>query len=745
MQQPTGYIGTPQSRVDGRAKVTGEAKYAAEFDAPDLAYGIVVTSAIAKGRIKSVDTSAALAVAGVLQVFTHENRAKTAWFDRNFRDETAPPGSPFRPLYDDRVIYSAQPIALVVAEEFEIAAYAASLVRVEYETETHMTDLDVKRHEAYVPPRKRSNVKPPPSPRGDAEGAFAQAPLKVHAEYRVAIEHHNPMETHASTVVYEQDGTLTIHDKTQGAQNSQSYVSSVFGLSSSQVRVVTPFVGGAFGSGLRPQYQLFLAVMAALELKRSVRVVLTRDQMFTFGYRPLTIQTISLGANPDGKLVSLMHDAVQTTSTFEDYQEVVVNWSNLLYHCDNVKLTYKLAQVDTYTPIDMRAPGAALGVTAIETAMDELAYATGIDPIELRLRNYAETDEADNKSFTSKELRACYQLGAERFGWARRSPEPRSMRDGRELVGWGMASGVWEAVMQKTAARAVLTRDGKLEVASATTDIGTGTYTILTQIAAETLGLRMEDVTTKIGDSDLPKSPVEGGSWTAASAGSAVQKACLSVRETLFKHARQMDESPLANASIEQVMFADGRICLMNDPSAAVTFAEAMQASGVDKVEAEENASPGLLASMRYSGYSHSAIFAEVKVDEELGIIRVTRIVNAVAAGTILNPKTARSQILGGVVFGIGMALEEESLLDHNLGRFMNHNLAEYHVPVNADVFDIDVIFVLEHEDKLNSLGVKGLGEIGVVGTAAAIGNAIYHATGKRIREYPITIDKLLG
>ncbi|MFC4172114.1 xanthine dehydrogenase family protein molybdopterin-binding subunit [Microvirga sp. GCM10011540] len=745
MQQPTGYIGTPQSRVDGRAKVTGEAKYAAEFDAPDLAYGIVVTSAIAKGRIKSVDTSAALAVAGVLQVFTHENRAKTAWFDRNFRDETAPPGSPFRPLYDDRVIYSAQPIALVVAEEFEIAAYAASLVRVEYETETHMTDLDVKRHEAYVPPRKRSNVKPPPSPRGDAEGAFAQAPLKVHAEYRVAIEHHNPMETHASTVVYEQDGTLTIHDKTQGAQNSQSYVSSVFGLSSSQVRVVTPFVGGAFGSGLRPQYQLFLAVMAALELKRSVRVVLTRDQMFTFGYRPLTIQTISLGANPDGKLVSLMHDAVQTTSTFEDYQEVVVNWSNLLYHCDNVKLTYKLAQVDTYTPIDMRAPGAALGVTAIETAMDELAYAAGIDPIELRLRNYAETDEADNKSFTSKELRACYQLGAERFGWARRSPEPRSMRDGRELVGWGMASGVWEAVMQKTAARVVLTRDGKLEVASATTDIGTGTYTILTQIAAETLGLRMEDVTTKIGDSDLPKSPVEGGSWTAASAGSAVQKACLSVRETLFKHARQMDESPLANASIEQVMFADGRICLMNDPSAGVTFAEAMQAGGADKVEAEENASPGLLASMRYSGYSHSAIFAEVKVDEELGIIRVTRIVNAVAAGTILNPKTARSQILGGVVFGIGMALEEESLLDHNLGRFMNHNLAEYHVPVNADVFDIDVIFVLEHEDKLNSLGVKGLGEIGVVGTAAAIGNAIYHATGKRIREYPITIDKLLG
>ncbi|UVF20450.1 xanthine dehydrogenase family protein molybdopterin-binding subunit [Microvirga terrae] len=745
MQQANAYIGTPQNRVDGRAKVTGEAKYAAEFDAPDLAYGIVVSGAIAKGRIASIDTSAALAVPGVLQVFTHENRPRTAWFDHKFRDETAPPGSPFRPLYDDKVIYSGQPVALVIAESFELAAHAASLVRVAYETDAHMTDLDLRRSEAYVPPKKRSGVKAPPSPRGDAEDAFAQAPVKVHAEYRVAIEHHNPMEPHASTVVYGDDGSLTIHDKTQGAQNSQSYVSSVFGLSSDQVRVVSPFIGGAFGSGLRPQYQLFLAVMAALELKRSVRVVLTRDQMFTFGYRPLTIQTVSLGANPDGKLVSIMHDAIQTTSTFEDYQEVVVNWANLLYHCDNVKLTYKLAQVDTYTPIDMRAPGAAIGVAAIETAMDELAYAAGIDPIELRLRNYAEVDEADKKTFTSKELRACYQVGAERFGWAKRNPEPRSMREGRELVGWGMATGVWEAIMQKTAARAVLTLDGTLEVATATTDIGTGTYTILTQIAAETLGLPMAAVTAKIGDSSLPKSPVQGGSWTAASSGSAVQKACQTIREQLFKHARQMDDSPLANSSLEQVTFADGRIQLMSDPTAFVTFAQAMQAGGVDRIEAEEKASPGMLTNMRYSGYSHSAIFAEVRVDEELGTIRVTRIVNAVAAGTILNPKTARSQIMGGVVFGIGMALEEESMLDHDLGRFMNHNLAEYHVPVNADIHEIDVIFVSEHEEKLNPLGIKGVGEIGVVGTAAAIGNAIFHATGKRVREYPITIDKLLG
>ncbi|WP_201840186.1 xanthine dehydrogenase family protein molybdopterin-binding subunit [Microvirga zambiensis] len=744
MQLSKGLIGTPQNRVDGRAKVTGQAQYAAEFDTPDLAFGVVISSSIAKGRIASIEAEAALAVPGVLDVITHKNRPRTAWLDRSFRDEVAPPGSPFRPLYDEEIKYSGQPVALVVAEDFETAVYAASLVDIAYEVETHMTDLDIARREAYVPPKKRGGVKPPPSPTGDAEGAFAQAPVKVHGEYRIAVEHHNPMEMQASTVVYGQDGTLTIHDKTQGAQNSQGYVANVFGLSKDKVRVISPFVGGAFGLCLRPQYQLFLAVLAALELRRSVRVVLTRDQMFTVGYRPMAIQTISLGANPDGKLQSIVHDAVQTTSMFEDYQEAIVNWSNLLYHCDNVKLTYQLAQVDTYTPCDMRAPGAATGVTALETAMDELAYAVGIDPIELRLRNYTETDETEGKSYTSKELRACYQLGAERFGWSKRNPEPRSMREGRELVGWGMATGVWEAMLAKTAARAMLTLDGRLEVSCATADIGTGTYTILTQIAAETMGLRMEDVTAKIGDSSLPRSPVEGGSWTAASAGTAVQKACQSVREQLFKFARQMDSSPLANASIEQVAFAEGEIRLLNDSTARVTFAAAMQAGGVERVEAEEKSSPSFLDAARYSGYTHSAIFAEVKVDEELGVVRVTRIVNAVAAGTILNPKTARSQVMGGVVFGIGMALAEESMLDHNLGRFMNHNFGEYHVPVNADIYDIDVIFVSEHEDKLNPMGIKGLGEIGIVGTAAAIGNAIYHATGKRVREFPITLDKLL-
>jgi xanthine dehydrogenase YagR molybdenum-binding subunit len=740
-----GYVGTPQSRVDGRKKVTGMARYAAEYTAPDLAHGYVVSGAIAKGRIKSIDTKAALAVPGVIQVFTHENRPRTAWRSKSYQDDVASPGTPFRPLYDERIAYSGQPVALVVAEDFEIARYAASLVRVTYKPEQHETDLEKVREKAYVPPKKRSGIPPPPKPRGDAETAFDDSPFKVEGDYRIAIEHHNPMEPHATTVVWEGGGKITVHDKIQGAQNSQAYVTNVFGLSKDDVRVVSPFIGGAFGSGLRPQYQLFLAVMAALELKRSVRVVLTRDQMFTFGYRPDGLQTLSLGANPDGTLQAVRHDVISGTSTFEDYQETIVNWSGQLYHCDNVTLTARLAQIDTYTPCDMRAPGAPTGIFAMESAMDELSYALKIDPLQLRLRNYSETDENTGKAFTSKELRAAYQLGAERFGWSKRNPEPRSMKEGRELIGWGVATGMWEAQMSKTSARATLTIDGKLEVGTATADIGTGTYTILTQIAADALGLRMEDVTALVGDSSLPTSPVEGGSWTAASAGSAVHLACHVVREKLFGYARGAENSPLANSAIERVTFANGRIALIPDPTRFVTIQDAMRAGGVDRIEAEETASPSKVNLLRYSGFTHSAVFAEVRVDEELGTVRVTRIVDAVAAGKILNPKTARSQIIGGVVFGIGMALTEETMMDHHLGRFMNHNIAEYHVPANADVHEIDVIFVEEHDDKVSPIGVKGLGEIGIVGTAAAIANAVYHATGKRFRELPITIDKILG
>ena len=738
------FVGTARSRVDGPAKVTGLAKYAGEFTAPDLAHGYVVSSAIAKGRIAAIDTAEAEAVPGVIKVLTHANRPRTAWLDYNYQDAVAPPGSPFRALDDERILYSGQPIALVVAEDFETARYAATLVRATYEAEAPATDPAELQDQAYVPPMKRAGIKPPPKPWGDADAAFDASPIRLRENYRLAVEHHNPMEPHASTVVYEGEGKYTVYDKIQGVSNSQGYLAGVFGLKKDDVRVMNPYLGGGFGSGLRPQYQLFLAMLAARDLERSVRVVLTRDQMWTFSYRPDALQTISLGADAGGALQALRHDAVGATSHFEDYQEVVVNWSGVLYKCDNVALTYKLAKVDTHTPADMRAPGAVTGVFAIEIAMDELAYATGRDPIQLRLANYAESDAtAGDKPFGSKELRACFAQGAERFGWAKRDPKPRSMREGRELVGWGMATGVWESMMQQTSAHAILTADGRLEVGNSTGDIGTGTYTILTQIAADTLGLTMDDVTTKLGDTRLPEAPVAGGSWTAASSGTAVMKACRNVGEQVFKMARAMEGSSLANVDVERIAFANGRIEVAGDPTRGVALVDAMRAAGVDRVEATESAGPSKDFNSAYEAYTHSAIFAEVKVDEELGVVRLTRVVSAIAAGKILNPKTARSQIMGGVVMGIGSALEEESMMDHRLGRFMNHNLGEYHVPVSADIYDIDVIFV-DEEDRANPLGVKGLGEIGIVGTAAAIANAVYHATGKRIRHLPITIDKIL-
>jgi xanthine dehydrogenase YagR molybdenum-binding subunit len=381
----------------------------------------------------------------------------------------------------------------------------------------------------------------------------------------------------------------------------------------------------------------------------------------------------------------------------------------------------------------------------METALDALAYEAGMDPLAFRLRNYAEVDGNKDKPFSSKELRAAYQMGAERFGWAKRPMAPGSMREGRELIGWGMATGAWETMVAETSARAVLTEDGRLEVATASADIGTGTYTIMTQVAAEALGLPMNRVTALLGDSSLPKSPVEGGSWGAASVSAAVAKACQTVRERLLKLARGLDGSPLANASVEQVTFRDGRIVLKADPTRGMRLDEVMGRAGEPRIEAEETAYPNLKGRLTHSMYSHSACFAEVRVDEELGQIRVTRMVNAVAAGRILNPQTARSQVMGATIWGLSMALHEESMLDHVRGRFMNHNLAEYHVPVNADVRDIEVIFVDERDEEASPLGVKGLGEIGIVASPAAVVNAIYHATGVRVREFPVTMDRLMA
>jgi xanthine dehydrogenase YagR molybdenum-binding subunit len=739
----TNSIGKPISRVDGPAKVTGRAKYAAEFNVPGLAHGFVVSSTIAKGRIKTIDRSAALAVPGVIEVLAHDNRPPVASSHDKYSDEAASPGSPFRPLYDEEILFAGQPVALVVAEEFEIARYAATLIDIEYQAEEAITDFDTQLGKAYAPPKKRFPGWDP-HPRGDVDKALTRSPVRVKHDYRTPIEHHHPMECFASTAVWESDGRLTVYDKTQGAPNCHRYVCNVFGLAKDKVRILSPFVGGAFGVGLRPNYELFMAVLAAIALQRSVRVTLTRQQMFTLGYRPQTIHTLTFGAEADGSLRALKHDAIANTSRFEDYQEPTVVWTGALYHCGDSAVSAKLTQVDLFSPCDMRAPGGAVALYAIESAMDELSYAAGIDPLELRLRNYSEIDQNEDKPYTSKALKDCYYQGAARFGWSKRKPEPRSMREGRELVGYGMATGIWEAFRVPSSARAVLAPDGSLEIGTGTADIGTGTYTIFTQIGAEMLGLPLDKVTVKIGDSDLPVAPVEGGSWTAASVGSAVMEACNDLRKELLERAGRIKNAPLNDTDIADVTFADGEIRMRGDPSRAMSLADVLKGMN-EPISSEVNSKPDLNIFKRYSHYAHSAVFAEVRLDEELGMLRVQRVVSAVAAGRILNPKTARSQIMGAVVGGIGMALHEESVIDHRYGRFINHNFAEYHVPVNADIHDIDVIFVEEREPFLNPLGVKGVGEIGIVGTAAAIANAVFHATGVRVRDLPITIDKVLG
>ncbi|WP_456634296.1 xanthine dehydrogenase family protein molybdopterin-binding subunit [Bradyrhizobium sp. USDA 10063] len=731
------YTGTATSRVDGRAKVTGAAKYAGDFNAGGLAYGAVVEATIARGRIAWIDASEALRVPGVIDVITHENRPRVADSDEAWKDDVAPEqGSPFRPLYDDTVKFNQQPIALVLAEEWEIARYAASLVRVDYEKQPFVTDVYRKRDDAIM-------VEKPDKQRGDTVKALAAAEVRHEADYFIPTEHHNPMELFATTAMWEAGGPLTVYDKTQGVQNVQQFLCNVFEKKPDEIRVISPYVGGAFGSGLRPQYQVVLAVMGALKLQRSVRLVLTRQQMYGLGYRPATIERLALGARRDGTLDAIRHEAIAVTSQFEEFSRNDTGWSALLYTSPNARYEHRVAPLDVPTSCDMRAPGAATGVYALESAMDELAVALKMDPVELRLRCYSERDQNEGLPYTSKRLRECYREGAAAFGWEKRKAEPRSMRDGKTLVGWGMASGVWEALQMPVAVRIVMTANGHAAVSCAASDIGTGTYTIMAQVAADSLGLPIENITIHLADSMLPKAPVEGGSWMAASACHAVIATASEVRKELLRLAKLMKASPLADAVEEDVTLSDGKLVSRTQAARGVSISDIMQHGAMERIEKEKTNE--FAEDKAHARNTHSAVFAEVKVDEQLGVIRVTRVVSAVAAGRVLNLKTGRSQVMGAVVGGIGMALHEETIYDHGLGRIVNHDIAEYHVPVNADIHDIEVIFIDEPDELINPLGIKGLGEIGIVGVAAAVANAVYHATGVRVRDLPITLDKVLA
>ncbi|MCQ4139387.1 xanthine dehydrogenase family protein molybdopterin-binding subunit [Chryseobacterium sp. EO14] len=740
-------VGQSINRLEGHLKVTGQAKYAAEYDAPDLLYGYIVNSSITKGKIKTIDTSEIKKLEGVIEVFTHENKPSTAWFDFQYADMDAPPGTVFKPLKDNIIRYNGQPIALVVAEKFEMARYAAAKIKVVYEEEENFeTDLKKNLEKARDPKKGLASLlkPPPPKPTGNFEKEYENSLVKTDSYFSHGTEHHNPMEMYASTVIYEGKDKLTIYDKTQGTINSQMYVANVFGLKMKNVQVISPFVGGGFGSGLRPQQQLFMAVMASLALKRNVRVTLDRAQMYMIGHRPPTLQHTKFGADKEGKVNAIYHKAIGETSRFEDYVEIVVNWANMLYPAENTLLEHEIVPLDVYSPLDMRAPGGSTGMHAVEVTMDEIAYQLNIDPLELRLINYSEIDKSSDKEYSSKELRKCYLEGAEKFGWKDRNPEPRSMKRGNKLVGYGMATGIWDANRILGRAEAIMTQDGKVEIKSAVTDIGTGTKTIMTQIAADELGLSMEDITFSYADSKMPFAPIQGGSFTTATVGPAVQNACQALNKKLFEKAKDLKDSVLKNVNFKDVIFKNGFITVKDQPKIQVDVKEIFKKNGGEAIRTINSAMPNPLKYGKKARAVHSAVFVEVEVDEELGIIEVKRAVTAVAAGKIINPKTAESQVLGGMIWGISKALHEETILDHELGKYMNANLGEYHIPVHADIHDLEVVFVEENDSFVNDLGVKGVGEIGGVGMPPAITNAIFHATGKRIYDLPIHFDRLI-
>jgi xanthine dehydrogenase YagR molybdenum-binding subunit len=735
------YIGKEMSRVDGVAKVTGKAKYAAEFKVPDLAYGFIVTSTIAKGTITSIDTTEASRAPGVIDVLTHENYPKPAppaapelkpEINRNVPDKS------FRALQSNQIFFNMQPIALVLAESFEQARYAARLVKATYNQEPPTTDLESSLDKAILPNPERA-----PKPRGNPTAALQNAPVKIEAEYTIPIEHHNPMEPHAAIAFWEND-KLTIFDKTQGVNVVQEHLASSFNIPKEKVQVISPFVGGAFGSSLRPNYYPALTAMASRVIKRPVKVVYTRQQMFTgHGYRPHTWQKVSLGAESNGKLTAMIHDSKNNSSTYQEWVENTTTMPRPLYACPNAHTSQQLVRTDLSTPTSMRAPGAVSGMFALECAMDELAYALKIDPMELRLINFTDVDPDSGKPYSSKALRECYRLGAEKFGWKNRIFEPRSMRDGRLLVGWGMATGVWGAFQRPASARIALTSDGTAHVSSATADIGPGTYTVMTLIAAEFLGLPAEKVKFELGDTKFPPAPVQGGSFTTASVGSAIYESARNIKQKLVELANKDATSPFKTAKIEDIEMFDGKLQIKSTPTQAVNIAELMRSNNLTELVDVHEARPSPERE-KYATGAHGAQFVEVKVDPDTGAVRVTRAIEVTACGRIMNPKTSHSQEIGGVVWGIGMALQEATEIDHRYGRIMNPNLQHYHVPVNADIHEIETIFVEEDDKIVNPLGVKGMGELGMVGIPAAIANAVFHATGKRIRDLPITPDKLI-
>lgn len=704
MNKPSATDG--MSRVDGRMKVTGMAKYSAEYGIKGVTYGVLAGSTVTKGTIKAIDTKKAENAPGVLAVITYLNAPKIP----GYQTDKPQAKGPLKIFYDENIYFNGQPIALVIADSFERALFAASLVKAEYNIAPHETDLK-KNMGAGFTPRKDYL-------RGQ-EDAYKSAPVKLEQEYTIPTEVHNPMELHAIIARWDADDKVTVFDKTQGVKSTQKSIAQAFKLAPENVQVTAPFVGGAFGAALRTWPHEIAAVLAAKVVKRSVKLVLSRSDMFTsVGYRPLTWQKIGLGATADGKLVGITHEATGQTSSYEDFTENSVTISHLMYASPNVNTRYKLVSLNVNTPTPMRGPGEATGAFALECAMDELSYALNMDPIELRLKNYADADPLTGKPYSSKYLNEAYKLGADHIGWEKRSAKPGAVTENGYLVGYGMGAGMFGAYRGSATVLARIMADGKLLLQTAVTDIGPGTGTAMVTIASQITGLPANKIKFEMGDSSLPPSPTQGGSAITSTVGSAVNDAC---KELIAKFQQ------LSGAS----------------STGTPDYSQLLKQNNLSQLEVTTT-SHGGAEQGKYAMYSWSVHFMKVLVHITTGVVKVDKAVSVADCGLIVSPKTAASQIKGGTIMGTGMALMEEAIIDHRYGRLVNNNFADYHVPVQADIPQLEALFVNKADQYINPIGAKGMGEIATIGVAAAVANAVYNATGKRVRDLPITPDKLI-
>lgn len=730
-------------RVDGRAKVTGAAKYSAEYELAGLSYGVLVGSTIARGSITALDARAAERAPGVLGVISHLNTIRVPGYDAGANPVKGPTGGRGLQVFNDPFIrFYGQPVALVVADTLERAVHAASLVKVQYGKEAHLTDFEAARKTTAPLEGQRYND----YVRGEKD-AWQSAPVKVDAQYIMPLEVHNPIELHATIAVWPAEDKALVYDKTQGVESTQRSIMQAFKLPEENVQVISKFVGGGFGSALRTWPHVIAALIGAKKTGRPVKLVLSRDQMFTMvGYRPYALQRVAIGATREGKITGITHEADSITSMYEEFTERTVNMARGFYATPNVNTRYRIYPLNLSTPTWMRGPGEATAAWALESAMDELAHALDMDPIELRLRNYAETDLERNRPFSSKFLKEAYQLGADRIGWKDRNRAVGSMKEGEWLVGYGMGSGMFNASRGTARALARLHADGALLVQSAVSDSGPGTATAMTQIAAAAMGVPARQVTFELGDSFLPPGPTQGGSTTTSTLGSAVHDVCVALRKKVYALVK---DNPVFHTETihavqpEDLVFENGAVSLAADRSRKVTFPEILKRAGLSQLEVTEE-SKGGEEQTKYASFSYSVHFVKLRVHPATGVVQLRRIVSVADCGKIISRKTAESQMIGGVVAGIGMALMEEGVIDQRYGKWVNNSLADYHVPVHADVPPIETILVDKPDPYINPIGAKGMGEVSIVGFASAVANAVFHATGRRIRQLPITPDKLI-